>query len=1831
MESWNSSTHYCQWNGVTCGRKHQRVTKLELQNLKLSGSLSPYIGNLSFLKELNLVGNNFYNQIPQEIGYLRRLETLELINNSISGEIPSNLSACSKLAIVDMRGNQLTGEIPASLGLLSNLKLLRFSNNSLRGSIPPSLGNLSSLQVFAFAMNGLTGIIPETLGQLTNLSLFTISSNAISGIVPLAMFNLSNIRVFDIGLNKIQCTLHSDLAINMPYVDFFSIGLNQISGQIPVSLSNCSNLNILQFNDNRLSGNVPPLEKLDKLYKLYMGTNHLGHGREGDLNFLCTLVNNTELGIVYISRNNFGGAFPECIGNFSRTLLHLRMEQNKIWGRIPDGIRNLINLEWLETSQNQLSGPIPFDIGRLQKLRIFLADGNFLFGTTPHCIGNLTMLTELALDVNNLHGNIPASLANCQNLVSLGLSYNNLSGSIPDEVLGISSLSITLDLSANYLTGDLPVAVEKLQNLGEFHVSKNRLSGSLPNSLGSCLRLEKLFLDGNLFEGPIPASLSSLRGLVELDVSDNNLSGEIPKFLTSMVPLKYLNLSFNTLEGVVPSEGVFKNASATFVEGNNKLCGKKDQQPTTIIAKNSLLRITYQRILMATDGFSTQNLVGSGSFGSVYKGTLEESGAVIAVKVLNLLNSGASRSFLAECEALKNIRHRNLVKLLTAVSGFDHQGNDFKALVYEFMANGSLEDWLHPFDDMNGSKAMRNLSFVQRINAAIDVAHALEYLHHGCEIPIIHCDIKPSNILLDEKMVGHISDFGLAKILSVNTINYSTNQSSSLGLRGTIGYTPPEYAMGSELSTKGDVYSYGILLLEMFTRKRPTDESFKENLSLRNFVKAALPGRVIEIIDPILLQERAKQGTVTNITFNKINLGNDIHLQCLNSIFELGIICSADSPSERIDMIDVVSKLCSIRCKLLTQRYMMLNPQITGDELRVMESWNSPIHFCQWHGVTCGRKHQRVTKLELQYLKLSGSLSPYIGNLSFLKELNLVGNNFYNQIPQEIGYLRRLETLELINNSISGEIPSNLSACSKLAIVDMRGNQLTGEIPASLGLLSNLKLLKLSNNSLRGSIPPSLGNLSSLQVFAFAMNGLTGIIPEALGQLTNLSLFTISSNAVSGLNQISGQIPVSLFNCSNLNILQFNDNRLRRIPDGIRNLINLEWLATSKNQLLGPIPFDIGRLQKLRIFLADGNFLFGTIPHCIGNLTMLTELTLDFNNLHGNIPSSLANCQNLVSLGLSYNNLSGSIPNEVLGISSLSITLDLSANYLTGDLPVAVEKLQNLGEFHVSKNRLSGSLPNSLGSCLRLEKLFLVGNVFEGPIPASLSSLRGLVELDVSDNNLSGEIPKFLASMVSLKYLNLSFNTLEGVVPSEGVFKNASATFVEGNNKLCGVIPALHLPRCNLKTSSNTSFRIIIEIVVILGVPFIFVFLLFLWLKKKKDQQPTTICAQNSLLRITYQRILMATDGFSTQNLVGSGSFGSVYKGTLEESGAVIAVKVLNLLNSGASRSFLAECEALKNIRHRNLVKLLTAISGVDHQGNDFKALVYEFMANGSLEDWLHPFDDVNGSQAMRNLSFVQRINAAIDVAHALEYLHHGCEIPIIHCDLKPSNILLDEKMVGHISDFGLAKILSVNTINYSTNQSSSLGLRGTIGYTPPETFLCIFRDWMLEAFFIFFKSFPLQLILIIICDELVVEYAMGSELSTKGDVYSYGILLLEMFTRKRPTDESFKENLSLRNFVKAALHGRVIEIIDPILLQERAKQGTVTNITFNKINLGNDIHLQCLNSIFELGIICSADSPSERIGMIDVVSKLCSIRCKLLTQRYMMLNPQVYNNVLLC
>jgi hypothetical protein len=443
------------------------------------------------------------------------------------------------------------------------------------------------------------------------------------------------------------------------------------------------------------------------------------------------------------------------------------------------------------------------------------------------------------------------------------------------------------------------------------------------------------------------------------------------------------------------------------------------------------------------------------------------------------------------------------------------------------------------------------------------------------------------------------------------------------------------------------------------------------------------------------------------------------------------------------------------------------------------------------------------------------------------------------------------------------------------------------------------------------------------------------------------------------------------------------------------------------------------------------------------------QINFDQNNLQGSIPPSLGNCQNLLVLALSQNHLSGPIPKEVLSISSLSMYLVLSENQLTGSLPFEVGKLVNLGYMDISKNRLSGEIPSSLGSCESLEHLYLDGNFLQGPISESLRYLRALQDLNLSHNNLTGQIPKFLGDL-KLQSLDLSFNDLEGEVPINGVFENTSAISISGNKNLCGGILQLNLPKCRSKSTkpkSSTKLTLIVAIPFgFIGLIFITSFLFFFCLKKPLRKTKNDLASEMPFQRVAYKDLRQATNGFSSENLIGAGSFGSVYKGVLASEGVIVAVKVFNLLREGASKSFMRECAALTNIRHRNLVKVLCAYAGVDFQGKDFKALVYEFMINGSLEEWLHPnqtlYQEVHEP---RNLNLIQRLDIAIDVANALDYLHNHCKTPIAHCDLKPSNVLLDGDMTARVGDFGLLKFLSE-----ASCQTSSVGLKGTVGYAAP-------------------------------------------------------------------------------------------------------------------------------------------------------------------------------------
>ncbi|XP_071709548.1 receptor kinase-like protein Xa21 [Rutidosis leptorrhynchoides] len=944
LNSWNTSFHFCDWSGVSCGKRHRRVTALQLISQGLEGSLSPHVGNLSFLRQFVLVNNSFQGTIPQDLGRLSRLRVLVLEQNQFNGVIPTNLSGCSNLEALYLDKNQLVGSIPKDVSLLSKLTYLVLGDNNLTGGIPSFLGNITSMQGFSVTSNPLGGNIPDALGRWKSLRRFEAAACKLYGTIPRFFYNLSFLTTLSLAENQLSGNIPPDFGATLPNLLFLELWGNQLGGFLPPSISNCSKLRTLEIFENNIRGTVTiDFEKLSDISFINFSENNL-HGRAeaGEMKFIDSLKNCSKLKTFFIGDCKFEGALPGSIGNLSHQFKELHLGGNMLSGNIPSEIGNLVGLSVLELSRNQFTGNIPSVIGNLQNLQYLGLFQNQLSGLIPDAIGNLSKLVILYLHTNVLEGHIPSGLGNCHQLSRLFLSDNKLSGIIPKEILQLSSLTLKLDLSHNNLSGSVPAEVGDLNMLTELDLSDNRLSGNIPSTLGGCNSLTFLSLKGNSFQGMIPSSLSSMRGLETIDLSDNNLLGEIPQFFEGF-SLQYLNLSFNDFEGEVPVVGVFANASSFSVVGNSRLCGglvelglpkckltkkhngnkfppfvifilivsalisilvfvyvcckskRKIQVPQSSSMNGRFLKVSYGQLLKATNGFSQANLIGKGGFSSVYKGTLDQDDKLIAVKVLHLQNRGADRSFTAECEVWRSIRQRNLLKIITSCSGVDFHGNDFKALVYEFMPNGSLHDWLHTSESHTS-----RLNLVQRINILINIAYALDYLHNHCIPSIVHGDLKPSNILLDEDMVAHVGDFGLARFLGMDL---SLNSSSVI--KGTIGYAPPEYGLGNEFTSSGDIYSYGILLLEVMTGKKPTDDTFKEGFSLHKFAYMALPDHVNDIIDGELLN--LHHDDYVNVRSRLSNA--KIIEECVALTVKIGVSCSVDSPSQRMNIKNVVNEL----------------------------------------------------------------------------------------------------------------------------------------------------------------------------------------------------------------------------------------------------------------------------------------------------------------------------------------------------------------------------------------------------------------------------------------------------------------------------------------------------------------------------------------------------------------------------------------------------------------------------------------------------------------------------------------------------------------------------------------------------------------------------------------------------------------------------------------------------------------------------------------------------------------------------------------------------------
>ncbi|XP_026446668.1 LRR receptor-like serine/threonine-protein kinase EFR [Papaver somniferum] len=1005
-------------NNSTSNKNQTRVTGLDLERFGLSGTLS--LGNLSFLRVLHLPNNKFSGTLilPNYAGELCQLRTLNISSNDIHGQIPLSIVKCSELRILDLMGNQLSGNIPPEIGqYLLRLQVLKLNQNQLSGTIPPSIGNISSLTVLDLGTNTIGGPIPSELGRLQKLKTLSLSINNLTGTVPPSLYNITSLVHFALPSNNLWGEIPSDVGDKLPNLIDFNFCINKFTGKIPGSLHYLPNIQNIRMAHNLLEGTVPPgLENLRSLRMYNIGYNRI----VGSLDFISSFSTSPNLDFLALDGNLFQGAIPESIGfDLSETkLTKLYMGENRISGKIPASVNLLTNLALLNLSYNSISGEIPPEIGNLKNLQELVLAENKISGGIPPSLGDLNKLNVLDLHGNELVGAIPNSLGSLQRLNSLDLSRNELNGSIPGQVLsGLSGLSSLLNMSRNSLSGSLPQEIRNLKNLVTIDVSHNKLSGSIPNSIEECRSLQKLFMSSNSFSGHIPSTLANVLGMEILDLSSNQLSGPIPNNLEKLQALHLLNLSYNDLEGQLPSTGVFKNFTSVYVQGNFKLCSnsshfspslpvcrqrRKKSVATRVVVlliiasasvfslllvasfvyymliyrKNvasggvsnkkkihddELFRgthqmVSYEELRAATDNFDEANFTGSGSFGSVYKGKLWGE-ITVAVKVLNLDQVGASKSFFAECDALRSVRHRNLVKLITSCSSIvlrKTNSTEFRALVYEFLSNGSLDDWIRgrrrrrtvssdddsdyndeenafvnsmDYRDDDQENAFVVLNGVERLNVAIDVASALDYLHHDCEVPVVHCDLKPSNIILDHDMTAKVGDFGLARTLLSTDGNETT---ATYGLKGSIGYIPPEYGQGRKPSTRGDVYSFGIMLLEMFTGRSPTHEGFNGGISLVKWVESGYPNDILQVLDPQLQMLHQTSEPSLPIIMNGITGSScsfedkQIEHGFFISTVGVGLSCAVDAPEMRITIREALQRLKEIRDTLVKSNVFSL-------------------------------------------------------------------------------------------------------------------------------------------------------------------------------------------------------------------------------------------------------------------------------------------------------------------------------------------------------------------------------------------------------------------------------------------------------------------------------------------------------------------------------------------------------------------------------------------------------------------------------------------------------------------------------------------------------------------------------------------------------------------------------------------------------------------------------------------------------------------------------------------------------------------------------------------
>ncbi|PON68307.1 GPCR kinase [Parasponia andersonii] len=827
--------------------------------------------------KIDICGRSLSGHFPADVcSYLPELRILRLGRNRISGEFPATVANCTNLEELDMSFLYLGGTLP-DFSAMKALRILDLSYNLFRGQFPVSVTNLSNLEVLNFNENGNFNLwrLPGNISGLKRLRSMVLTTCMVYGQIPRSIGNMTSLVDLELSGNFLSGRIPAELGSlrNLTHLELY---YNQLVGPIPEELGNLPELVDLDMSVNRLTGQIP--------------------------DSVCRLP---KLQVLQLYNNSLGGEIPSGIAE-STTLTMLSLYDNFLTGQVPRNLGQLSPMLVLDLSENKLSGPLPTEVCQGGKLLYFLVLENNFSGELPQSYGNCQSLLRFRVSSNRLEGPIPMGLLGLPHVSIIDLGNNNLSGPIPDSIGSARNLS-ELFIQSNKISGVLPIGISRATNLVKIDLSNNLLSGPIPPQIGNLKRLNLLLLQGNKLNSSIPAdSLSSLKSLNVLDLSNNLLTGSIPESLCELLP-NSINFSHNMLSGPIPVS-LIKGGLVESFSGNPGLCvdsvpvkpsshknitfplcpshhynqkklnsiwaisisvviilvgvvllikrrfGKERaavENDETLSSYSSYEVKSFHRITFdqreIIDAMVDKNIVGHGGSGTVYKIELS-SKDVVAVKRLwsskgKELTSDQdddqlilNKELKTEVETLGSIRHKNIVKLYCYFSSLD-----CNLLVYEYMPNGNLWDALH--------KGWNNidLDWPIRHQIGLGIAQGLAYLHHDLPRPIIHRDIKSTNILLDVNYQPKVADFGIAKVLQAR----GGKDSTTTVIAGTYGYLAPEYAYSSKATTKCDVYSFGVVLMELITGKKPVEAEFGENKNIIYWVSNKVDTRegAMEVLD----------------------------------------------------------------------------------------------------------------------------------------------------------------------------------------------------------------------------------------------------------------------------------------------------------------------------------------------------------------------------------------------------------------------------------------------------------------------------------------------------------------------------------------------------------------------------------------------------------------------------------------------------------------------------------------------------------------------------------------------------------------------------------------------------------------------------------------------------------------------------------------------------------------------------------------------------------------------------------------------------------------------